>query len=269
MSHQAQNEGAEPVKFAVVCPAWECSRWAERCLRSIMSQTYTNFECIYIDAFSSDSTFDIASAVVGSDSRFTVVRNTERKFPLENIVFGTNQIAKNDNDVILIVDGDDWLAHDRVFEILAQIYSDPNVWLSYGNHAPLRRTLKEKLRGRKKKGTYEYPDYVYKYAFYRQFPFFCPGHVRAYRKFLFDSIRDADLRDDDGGYFWGGGDAATMYPMLEMATKEHVRYVDDVLYIYNNDHGLSEMRPETREAKNIVKMKIQSLPKYEPLERTL
>lgn len=258
-------EENKKVKFAVVCPAWQCGKWAERCLNSIKSQTYANFSCIYIDASSDDDTFDRARNAVEGDSRFSVVRNEVRQYPLANIVLGTNAVAKDPEDVVVIVDGDDWLKHDRVFEQMAQVYTNPDVWMSYGNHEFLRRTWRQKLRKQKMKGTFQYPDYVSEYGLYRHFQYFCAGHLRTYKKFLFDRIRDEDLRDEDGDYFWGGGDAATMFPMLEMATAKHTQYIDDVLYVYNNDHGLSEMRPETRDRKVLVKMKIQAQEKYSPI----
>ena len=267
MSALSQIKNESRVNFAVVCPAWESEAWARRCLESIKRQTYPHFQCIYVDANSTDDTYAVARRTVSGDQRFTIVRNEVRQYPLANIVYGTNQVAQNPNDVIVIVDGDDWLKHDRVFEEMAKIYSDPGVWITYGNHEFLRRSWRQKIKRRRLKGVHEYPWYVSEYGLYRHYPFFCAGHLRTYRKFLFDSIRDEDLRDDDGDYFWGGGDAATMYPMLEMATAKHARYIDEVLYVYNNDHGLSEMRPETRDRKNLVKMKIQALRKYKPLIR--
>lgn len=253
-------------RFAVVCPAFQCEPWARRCLASIRAQTYSNFRCVYIDDVSSDRTFETARAAVAGDDRFTVLRNEERGYPLANIVKGTRLAAADSEDVVVIVDGDDWLKHERVLEHVAQVYADPEVWLTHGSHELLRRPLKDRLRRRSTRGPLStaYPAPVQQSGLYRYFPFHA-GHLRTYRRFLFDAIRDEDLRDDDGLYYWGGGDLATMVPMLEMATARHVRYIHEILYVYNNGHPLAEMRPETRDRKDLIKLKIQARPRYAPL----
>lgn len=255
-----------PARFAVVCPAFQCEAWAQRCLGSIRAQTHRDFRCVYIDDVSADRTFDAARAAVAGDARFTVVRNEERGYPLANIVKGTRLASLDSTDIVVIVDGDDWLKHERVLEHVARVYEDPEVWLTHGSHELLRRPLRDRLRRRPTRGPLStaYPAPVRQSGLYRYFPFHA-GHLRTYRRFLFDAIRDEDLRDEDGRYYWGGGDLATMVPMLEMATARHIRYIPEILYVYNNGHPLAEMRPETRDRKLLVKLKIQARPRYSPL----
>lgn len=257
-----------PPRIAVMTPAFQCARWVTRCLTSIQNQSYTDFHCVMIDDQSTDGTLEAAQKAVGDDPRFSLQRNDTRRFPLANLRRAA-ELASSDmgeDDILIVVDGDDWLAHPRVFERVLQAYADPDCWLTYGNHELFRRSWKDRLRGRRVLGTRRYPDVVSESGLWRYYPFYA-GHLRTCRKFLWDAVRDADLRTADGEYFWGGGDLATVVPMLEMATSEHVRYIDDVLYVYNNDHGLSEFRPETRWEKVLIKLQIQSLPRYAPLER--
>jgi hypothetical protein len=37
-------------------------------------------------------------------------------------------------EIVVIVDGDDWLAYDGVFSFLNTLYADPDVWLTYGQY---------------------------------------------------------------------------------------------------------------------------------------
>jgi glycosyltransferase involved in cell wall biosynthesis len=244
--------------------AWNCEAWIKRSLKSIQSQTYANFRCVVIDDVSPDQTYEYAREAVKGDERFTVIRNTDRKYQLANAIEATRLAAQDPQDVIVIVDGDDWLKHERVFERIAEIYSDPKVWLTYGNYELLKRNWREVLRRKDRRGTQRYPKAVEDSGLYRYHPFMA-GHLRTYRKFLFDAVRDEDLRDEDGGYYWAAGDAALGYPMLEMATASHIRYVDEILYVYNNDHPFSDNRPQTRERKLLVKLRIASRPRYIPL----
>ncbi len=254
-------------RIAVVCPAYQCERWAEACLKSIQAQSHAEFHCVYIDDCSDDGTFEAASKAVAGDQRFKVIRNQERRFPTANLRAAAALASEGMSpwDIIVVVDGDDWLKHERVFERVLEEYADEDCWLTYGNHELLRRHWRARLRGRAVFGTSRYPSVVSESGLWRYHPFNA-GHLRTCRKFLWDAVREDDLKDDDGEYYWGGGDLAIVVPMLEMATGAHVRYIPESLYVYNNNHGLSEMRPETRERKILVKLKIQARPRYEPLQ---
>lgn len=256
-----------PLKFLIVSASYQCVSWVDRCIGSVQAQTYPHFKHVLVDDCSSDGTLEKARAKVGNDSRFLMLGNTERCFPLANIVRATREAGGGADDVIVVLDGDDWLAHDRVLENLAKVYEQSEVWLTYGSHklnyAPRRRDrwLRRIVRGK----TYAYPEVVAELAHYRYYDFIA-SHLRSYRRFLWDALRDEDLRDDDGGYYRAAADAATMWPMLEMATAQHWRFLSEVLYVYNNNHGLSENRPGSRREQLRVAMTVRSKTRYAPLD---
>lgn len=260
------------VRFAVVTAAHQCENWVTRGIASLRAQTHANFRAVLIDDQSTDRTFERAQAAAAGDERFNVIRSEQRVGALANIVRATSLAAQAADDVIVIIDGDDWLKHERVFERLAALYADPNAWLSYGSHELYRPRWRDRLRGRPTRGQAEkIPDSVSRLGLFR----YSSGpwrasHLRSYRKFLWDGVRDADLRDTDGEYFCSAADVATMMPMLEMATAEHMHFVPDVLYVYNNDHALSDNQepvPATERQQFICAMKIRALPRYAPLQR--
>jgi hypothetical protein len=165
------------------------------------------------------------------------------------------------------VDGDDWLKHPNVLESVAALYEDPEVWLTYGSSELYRRPLKDRLLARTVRGlAAAYPDEIARSNQYRQYRFVC-SHLRTYRAFLWNAIRDEDLRDVDGEYYKVAGDAASMWPMLEMASARHIRFVEDVLYVYNNDHPQSESRPELRSEFTRIAERLRAHPAYTPLRR--
>jgi len=43
----------------------------------------------------------------------------------------------------------------------------------------------------------------------------------------------------DGSYYKGATDLAVMYPMIEMAGIDRIKFIDDILYVYNDNHNLS------------------------------
>jgi chlorobactene glucosyltransferase len=62
-----------PPRVSVVIPARNEARNIERCLRSVLSNTYPNYEVIVVDDQSSDGTGDIARAIAATDWRARVI----------------------------------------------------------------------------------------------------------------------------------------------------------------------------------------------------
>ena len=60
----------------------------------------------------------------------TVQHNTERRGALENTYNAV--MALKDDLIAVIVDGDDSLAHNKVLQRLEEVYSNSNVWVTYG-----------------------------------------------------------------------------------------------------------------------------------------
>lgn len=62
---------------SVIIPARNEARNIERCVRSILTSTYPNFEVIVVDDHSTDGTGDLARTVAPSDSRLRVIQNPD------------------------------------------------------------------------------------------------------------------------------------------------------------------------------------------------
>ena len=264
MPHSAS---AAPLTFLIVTASYQCAPWVRRCLDSVRRQSYPHFRHVWVDDCSTDGTLEQAAKAVRGDERFTFLPNRERSFPLANIVRASREVGGRPDDVLVVLDGDDWFAHDRVLERHAALYSDPEVWLSYGSHKLTHRGRRDRLLMREVRGkAYAYPPVVAELGYYRYYDFIAQ-HLRTYRRFLWEAIRDEDMRDSDGGYYRAAADLVTMFPMLEMATPQHWRYVEEVLYVYNNRHPLSENRPGSRPEQLRVALTVRAKPLYAPLAR--
>ncbi len=64
-------------KVSIAVPAYNCERYIERSLQSLLAQTYSDFEIVVSDNASTDRTADICDAIARTDSRVRVVRRTE------------------------------------------------------------------------------------------------------------------------------------------------------------------------------------------------
>jgi hypothetical protein len=124
------------------------------------------------------------------------------------------------NDIVVMLDGDDELAHDSVLLKVQSLYADPEVWLTYGSFV---HALDEK------------PGNVRPYLGenYRTSPW-RGSHLKTFRAWLAHQLTPLDLKKP-GGEWRTVSDLVLMLPMLEMAGQAHSRFVPDVLCKYHSE----------------------------------
>jgi len=220
------------MRFIVVIPVYNGEQWIERCLDSIISQDYNDYEVIIIDDCSTDNTWDKISKY-----HFCKLHNQNRiGSGLANTVHGIQLLSDDPEDVIVSIDGDDYLADNNVLSYLNTIYQE-DVWLTYGSFLPLSERFSgtcqpfEKVRILKEDGNYGY--ITLSSQTYRKSGLWVTSHLRTFKKWLWDKIDDKDLRDETGEYYKLAWDMSYMYPMIEMAGT-HIRFIDKILYYYND-----------------------------------
>jgi len=174
------------------------------------------------------------------------------------------------NEIIVWVDLDDWLPHERVLERVAREYENPNVWLTMGSfrwwpdnpHAP----------GWTDSLVSPFPADVVETADFRRSNNRSrrATHLKTFRAGLCQQIRQGDFQLF-GRWMNTHMDQFTMYPMLEMAGERHST-IAEILYVYNvngpakgrelgKDYGAS-----SEKGAQITKL-IESAPKYQRLEK--
>lgn len=203
-------------EFAVIVPVYN-SRWIGKCLDSVMCQDYKNFKVVVIDDCSTDDTLEVVKKYPVS-----YIHNTKHNgSPLANTRRGINTVW-NDDVIIVILDGDDWLSAKDVLSYLNEIYQN-DVWLTYGQFHPLSGHPKNWCKPVKDTRNYRREEMWYTTA------------LRTFKKWLWDKINPEDLMINGQWAMWAS-DRAYMYPMIEMAGK-HIKCIERVLYIYNDIHA--------------------------------
>ena len=246
------------MNFKIVIPTYNTEAWIQRCVVSLLNQTYKNFECVIINDASTDSTKEkIEELRKHLDNRFKIVHNDKNVKALKNIVDGFNYLdCKNDPEsVLMVIDGDDFLYSEWSLDIVRQAYQQTNCLLSYGNWIGWPDGSSSNCR--------PIHSDVHKNRNYRELPF-AFSHLRTWKSKLWYNIKDKDLRDDNGNYFESGWDVAFMLPMIEMAG-ERTLFIPNVLYCYNRINPISDDKIRQRQQVSIDR-KIRSKEKYKLLE---
>lgn len=241
-------------KFVILIASYNNEKWCRWNLRSVLNQKYGDFRIIYIDDCSRDNTAQIVQHLMETEDpmhKITFIRNVERQgAPLVNHYNAIHELCADD-EIIVIVDGDDALAHKEVLGYLNKIYNSGDIWLTYGQY----RELISGYIGFSKMPS----DTIIKNNAFRKWELM-PSHLRTFYAWLFKRIDKKDLTTDDGKFFTMAGDLAAMTPMIEMAC-HHFKFIPEVLYIYNDVNPISEHRV-SRELQAKVDRQIRGLRPY-------
>jgi glycosyltransferase involved in cell wall biosynthesis len=243
--------------IVAVVASYNNARWYKKNLDSIFSQKYSNYKVLYADDASPDGTGQLVADYVkglGLGDKIVLVCNQIRfGNPLANHHHLITNYAADD-DIVVIVDGDDWLAHDRVFAYLNNVYADSNVWMTYGQF------------GCYPSGAHGFnapiPNYVVAHNSFRSH-YNAFSHLRTYYAGLFKRIKLEDIMVD-GKFLPMSGDIAVSLPTIEMA-RYHFKFIPDILYIYNETNELSEHRV-SKELQRKVDLWVRSRPTYAALK---
>lgn len=109
--------------ISVIVPVYGAESYLEKCVRSIMKQTYKNLEIILVDDQSPDQSGKICDALAKEDDRIVVVHR-EQNGGISAARNSGIDIAKG--EFIGFSDCDDYM-HARNFEILHRLVVDHNV----------------------------------------------------------------------------------------------------------------------------------------------
>lgn len=111
------------MKISIVVPVYQVVQWIEKCVDSLLSQTYTDYEVILVDDCSTDGSESVCDRY-GSDSRVTVVHRSEN---------GGLSAARNTGidlargEFITFVDSDDFIAPDTLAAIAEAAADDVDI----------------------------------------------------------------------------------------------------------------------------------------------
>lgn len=230
--------------YVVIVPAYNVEEWIGRCLGSVLMQErkkYQNVKVIVIDDCSTDKTWGIIQRY-----SFLSIRNEIHTGSVVQNMIKALAIAKPElEDVIMVLDGDDWFANREVFTVLDEVYTE-NIWFTYGQYEPVS-------------GNYsQFCKPILNTDTYRKEEEWTIGQLRTWKMWLWNLVWKDDLQKD-GKYLTCAGDRAFSYPMIEMAGT-HIRLIEEVLYIYNDLNPLNEFRLKPEEADEIAKYIINKKP---------
>ena len=210
-------------RFIVVVTQRNAVAFIKKCLDSVMMQTYKNYIVPIMDDCSDDGTWEIVKQY---PEPFYGIRNDPRhEFYCKNFITAINTFSER-GDILALLSGDDWFYSNDVLEYLNGVYQDEDVWLTYGSFVSSSGAIGA-----------DFCKPLTDTRTYRRNHKWYTSHLITCRKELWDKIRNEDLLYH-GNYPNHSFDNAFMYPMIEMAGLKHTKYIEKVLYVYNDQNPL-------------------------------
>jgi len=98
-------------RVSIIVPVYNVEKYLDRCIDSILLQTYTDFECILVDDYSPDSCPEMCDRYAKQDVRIKVVHKTQNEgLPLAR----KTGFENSSGEYIQFVDSDDWIEPDMI-----------------------------------------------------------------------------------------------------------------------------------------------------------
>jgi len=223
-------------KFVFVVPSYNNKDNYEINLDSIMKQSYPPylFRIVYIDDRSTDGTYELVQKKIVDNSwqhKFKLIKQQAKGYQGLGRYLGYHMAS--DDEIVVFLDGDDWLAIPLVLQILNQEYQKKNLLASYGSFYIYHndKLSKEMTEYGSLQGTREFPSGVVSANSYNDYDWIS-GHLRTCMGKLVKSIRIKDLISLDGTFYKISTDRAEMIPVLEMSATRHAN-LRTGLYVYN------------------------------------
>lgn len=112
------------IKFGIIVPNCNNDRglykgytFLNNCIKSILCQSYTNFELILVDDMSTDTSLATMEGWAKKDKRIKVISNNRKRYNGGSRNVGIDALS-DDVGYICFLDSDDWWKHNRVLETI-------------------------------------------------------------------------------------------------------------------------------------------------------
>lgn len=213
-------------KFSVIMPVYNVpTKWLVKAIDSVVNQVYPNWELCIADDNSSDSKI------------LSILSEYARKYPQIKVVFrkenGNISAASNSaiqlatGDYITLLDHDDELTQDALYEVAKLVNQDPNVDFIYSDEDKIDQNGK-------RQDPFFKPDWSPDY--FHACMYTC--HLGVYRKSVIDKI--GGFRSD----YDGAQDYDLVLRVIEQT--QNIRHIPKVLYSWRTVPTSTAMSEEAK-----------------------
>ena len=107
--------------FRIIIPNYNNAEWLDKCLWSVQSQIFTDYEVAFVDDQSTDSSLDLARGIANGDPRFKILEAPKKLYNGGARNYGLEEVK---GKYTLFLDSDDWFVDNGVLQLLHDFIED-------------------------------------------------------------------------------------------------------------------------------------------------
>ena len=107
--------------LSVIIPVFNTEKYLKRCLNSILSQSYKDFEIIIVDDCSTDGSYLLCKKYAETDKRISVYQNPKNLGVSET---RNNGLSKVNGDYVYFIDSDDYIEPEMFSSMMAELINN-------------------------------------------------------------------------------------------------------------------------------------------------
>lgn len=231
------------MKHSVIVTGYNCEKYVEDCINSVLKQTYDNFEVLIYNDGSNDLTREMLKKYEKNNK--IKIFNQDKNLGALYGRYHLNKVATG--DIVSFLGMDDMLSKNAL-ETLNKYYS-PNIKMTYGNWIDYETGKINNIA--------HYDDEVFKNKNFRKVAWKATA-LNSFRKEILDLIPE-NLLKYNGNFFMNCTDLAYSFPCLEICSKDEVGVIDEPIYIYRSNHKNTTLKRLGRENKSEIRKIISNI----------
>ena len=212
------------MKYSLIVPVYNVDKYLSRCLDSIISQSYNNFEVICVNDGSTDRSKEILESYIEKDTRITLINQDNKGLgEARNTAFSYVK-----GDYIWFIDSDDWISDSNALLKINNIIKADNSDILmfdyyYGDEISYKRcSCVDSFQSEYMNSL----DYI-KYSLVGKLRFFAWLKI-----FKTDIFKKNNFKFPRGWY-----EDVPIISIVSMLPHAKISYLQDVLYHYYNRPG--------------------------------
>ena len=119
-------------EVSIITPTFNHEKYIDECIRSVLAQTFTDWEMIIIDDGSTDQTWHIVKNYAARDSRIRTIRHNHNWGPYRLVDTYNEGLQLSRGSLIALLEGDDYWPVNKLQIQKDEMAHHPNAILSYG-----------------------------------------------------------------------------------------------------------------------------------------
>lgn len=216
------------MKLSIVIPVYNAEKFISKCIRSVLRQTYPNFEIVIINDGSTDQSLNICNELKEKDSRILVISQPNSGSAKARRV----GIDHATGDYVMFLDADDYFCTKNAFEIVCNAIENTGADLIQFSYQKKLRFVKRVCPCVKTPLLQDHNDFMNNHypmllgSYYEDAKITASLYDKAYKRSLFDEA----ISSSDTCYIFMGDDVYLNLHILCHVQKAF--FIPDCLYSY-------------------------------------